>query len=53
MNTITKHELFMSQAPNFNFEYDADQLLELALERGFLKPTHIDDVYEINENYGE
>lgn len=49
---ITKHELFMQQAPALNFEYDEDELLELALERGFVtKVEGKDDCYMINTEY--
>ena len=30
--TYTKDEFFMAFAPNFNFEYDADQLIETCLK---------------------
>jgi len=33
---FTKHSLFITQAPHFNFELDADQILEKALESGFV-----------------
>lgn len=50
---VTKHELFMQQAPALNFEYDEDELLQLALDRGFVKPVpDKEDLYEVNENYG-
>ena len=50
MRTITKKELFLEQAPSFNFELNADQLLSKALKVGFV--TKIGkDKYEINENY--
>lgn len=50
--TITKQELFMKFAPEFNFEYDPDQLLELALERGFVTRIENDnEIYLVNENY--
>jgi molybdopterin-biosynthesis enzyme MoeA-like protein len=48
---FTKHELFMAQAPNTNFEYDADQLLKKALEVGFVNQIG-DDQYKMNNNYG-
>jgi len=49
---ITKKELFIKQAPSFNFELDEDELLEVAIERGFV--TVVDEVnglYKINEDY--
>ncbi len=49
--TLSKHELFISQAPSFNFELDADQILAKALEVGFVKEVGPDQ-YEVNENYG-
>ena len=33
---VTKDELFIWQAPSFNFELSADQLLARALEVGFV-----------------
>ena len=48
---FTKQELFMSQAPNHNFELDADQLLKKALEVGFVNQIG-DDQYKMNNNYG-
>ena len=51
---VTKKELFMHQAPSFNFELNADQLLKVALESGYVKKIEgEDDLYEINERYGE
>ena len=48
---FTKHELFMNQAPNFNFELDEDQLLKKALEVGYV--IEIDDnKYLVDNNYG-
>jgi len=47
---FTKHELFMAQAPSWNFELNADQLLDKALELGFV--TEIgDDKYLMNNDY--
>ena len=41
----------MTQAPCFNFELDEDQLLDKALEVGFV--TKVDeDLYKVNNNYG-
>ena len=42
----------MTQAPSFNFELDEDQLLDKALEVGFV--TKLDeDLYEVNDNYNK
>tara|TARA_R110000751_G_scaffold31347_2_gene79972 strand:- start:1415 stop:1588 length:174 start_codon:yes stop_codon:yes gene_type:complete len=49
---FTQHELFMAQAPNTNFEYDADQLLAKALDVGFVTKIG-DDQYLMNNNYGK
>ena len=50
MTKLTKHELWMSQAPCFNFELDEDQLLAKALESGFVTKTG-EDEYLMNEDY--
>ena len=49
---FTQQELFMAQAPNTNFEYDADQLLAKALDVGFVTKIG-DDQYLMNNNYGK
>tara|TARA_B110000977_G_scaffold31714_1_gene42063 strand:+ start:5527 stop:5706 length:180 start_codon:yes stop_codon:yes gene_type:complete len=49
-DTYSKKALFMSQAPNFNFELDADQILEKALEAGFVTKIG-DDLFEVNKLY--
>ena len=50
----TKKEFFQWQAPNFNFELDADQILSEALELGFLTPVDGEgDLYLVNDEYGE
>tara|TARA_B110000908_G_scaffold67626_1_gene81711 strand:- start:767 stop:943 length:177 start_codon:yes stop_codon:yes gene_type:complete len=47
---LSKKELFISQAPNFNFELNADEILKQALEVGFVtEASH--DQYLINEEY--
>jgi len=52
MPTFTKHSLWLSQAPAFNFEYDEDELLALALQRGFvIELNHEPGLYRANENY--
>ena len=45
--------LFKWHAPNFNFEYAGEELLDLALERGFVKRKYQGDVpyFVINEEY--
>ena len=46
----TKDELFANQAPAFNFEKDADQLLQQALQSGFVDEIG-EDQYQVNLNY--
>ena len=54
MEKVTKKEFFQWQAPNFNFELDADQILAEALELGFLTPVDGEsDLYLVNDEYGE
>ena len=50
--TYTKKSLFLSQAPNFNFELNAEQILKKALDVGFVVKIG-KDLYEVNVNYGE
>ena len=50
MQTVTKKELFMWQAPSFNFDLSADQILDKALKVGFVKKVG-DDKYLVNEDY--
>lgn len=53
MKTIlTKEQLFISQAPSFNFELNADELLAKALEVGFVTEVGANQ-YELNEEYGK
>lgn len=47
---VTKHELFMWQAPSFNFELNADEILAKALEVGFVIEAS-DDQYLVNVDY--
>jgi len=47
---MNKKELFISQAPSFNFEKNADELLQQALLSGFVDQVG-DDQYLINLNY--
>lgn len=50
INIVTKKELWLLQAPAFNFELDEDQLLKKALSSGFVKQVS-EDQYEINNEY--
>jgi hypothetical protein len=47
---LTKDELFQEQAPSFNFELDADQLLAKALKVGFVVKVG-EDQYLQNLDY--
>ena len=47
---FTKHELFMAQAPSWNFELNEDQLLDRALELEFVTKIG-DDKYLMNNDY--
>ena len=47
---FTKHELFMAQAPSWNFELDEEQLLDKALELEFVTKIG-DDKYLMNNDY--
>ena len=49
---MTKEELYLSQAPAFNFEKNADELLHQALLSGFVDQVG-DDQYQVNLNYPE
>ena len=49
---MTKKELFISQAPSFNFEKNADELLHQALLSGFVDEVG-DDQYQVNMDYPE
>jgi len=48
----SKSELFNLHAPDFNFELDEDQLLNKALEMGFVVEIG-EDQYKQNNNYWE
>lgn len=48
---FSKHSLWVNQAPSWNFELNADQLLAKALEVGFVTKVE-DDCFELNEDYG-
>jgi len=51
----TKQEFFIAQAPSFNFELNADQLVNKGLEVGFItevgKDQSFQTIYEVNQNY--
>tara|TARA_R110000751_G_scaffold305247_1_gene421499 strand:+ start:758 stop:925 length:168 start_codon:yes stop_codon:yes gene_type:complete len=49
---FTKQEFFNRHAPDFNFELDADELIERALLRGFIKCS-TGDWYFYTEVEGE
>ena len=49
---VTKVELYVNQAPSFNFEKNADELLHQALLSGFVDQIG-DDQYQVNLNYPE
>jgi hypothetical protein len=49
---MTKQELYLNQAPSFNFEKNADELLHQALLSGFVDQIG-DDQYQVNLNYPE
>ena len=53
MNTyVTKRELFILQAPNFNFELNEDEILKQALLSGFVtEASH--NQYLINSEYNK
>ena len=50
MEIVTKKELWLQQAPSFNFELGEDALLKKALEVGFVTKTDKDQ-YLVNEEY--
>lgn len=51
--TISSHDLFMQQAPNFNFEKSEEELVRHGLDVGYIKRVEGDDkLFIINENYG-
>lgn len=49
---ITKEQLFLQYAPQFNFELDAEQLVAKGLELGFISQV-AENSYQINDTYGE
>jgi hypothetical protein len=49
---LTSKQLWMQQAPSFNFELDEKDLLKLALKKGFvIQPDQKIKLYKINEEY--
>ena len=51
-NIHTKHSLFMSQAPNWNFELGENEILKRALKSGFVVKIGKDRYLE-NPEYGQ
>lgn len=52
METITSKELFQRFAPVFHFEKSEEEILALALERGFITPIEGEaNLYQVNEEY--
>ena len=49
---MTKQELYLNQAPSFNFEKNADELLHQALLSGFVDQVGPDQ-YQVNMSYPE
>jgi hypothetical protein len=49
---FTKKELWINQAPSFNFEKSEEDLLEQALLSGFVDQVG-EDQYLVNMNYPE
>jgi len=47
---LSKKDLFMWQAPSFNFDLNADQILAKALDVGFVTEVS-EDQYLVNEDY--
>ena len=48
-DSFTKEEFFLNQAPIFNFEYDDNQLLKLALDDDFIYPdVNNEGYYKLN-----
>ena len=48
---VSKKELWIWQCPNFNFERDEDEILKIALKRGFVENTGKKDLYKVNYDY--
>lgn len=55
LGLVTQDDVFLAQAPNFNFELDAAELVAEGLKRGFLFTTDQsagdEKLYRINFNY--
>jgi len=51
IKTYTKKEIFLMYAPNFNFELDAEQLIEHGLKVNFLVKKGDKELYAINPKY--
>ena len=49
---MTKQELYLNQAPSFNFEKNATELLHQALLSGFVDKVGPDQ-YQVNMSYPE
>jgi hypothetical protein len=49
-NLVTREQLFSQQAPNFNFELGADEIVKRGLEVGFISEVK-DGLYLINKDY--
>ena len=49
-NYFSKKELWLNQAPSFNFELDEDEILEKALRVGFVSKVD-EDKYLLNDSY--
>jgi len=39
-DSFTKREFWLNQAPLFNFEFNADELLKMALKENFIFPDY-------------
>jgi len=50
-NIVTKEEWFILQAPAMNFEMNAEELIEEAIERNILKHIKEDKYLIIDEDY--
>ena len=48
---LTSHELWMVQAPSFNFELDGNQLLEKALTKNFVNQVLNTNLFKMNKDY--
>jgi len=50
VTVVTRKQLWMTQAPSFNFELDEEGLLDEALKRGFVSKVG-NDAYLVNTDY--